>query len=58
MEKLRQKNYVCNQPNYHTVCKKPIVDRGLLTHDDYLKMLSTPKGYKWHGITSYDDQNR
>lgn len=52
-EKLRQKNNVCNQQSYHTVCKNPIVDRRLLTHSDYLKMLSTPKGYKWQGMTSY-----
>jgi len=40
-------NDVCNKPSYHTVCYRPIVDRSLLTHRDYLKMLSTPKGFKW-----------
>lgn len=40
-------NDVCNRPSYHTVCYRPIVDRNLLTHSDYLKMLSTPRGFKW-----------
>lgn len=53
-EKIKyQTRNICNRPSYHTVCKKPIVDRNLLTHDDYLKMLSTPRGFKWPGITSY-----
>lgn len=53
-EKLRLKPYniICSQPT-NNVCYKPIVDRSILKHTDYLKLLSTPKGYKWTGMTSY-----
>lgn len=54
LEKIRHQTYrICNQPSYHTICNKPIVNRNLLTHDDYLYMLSTPKGYKWTGLDTY-----
>lgn len=46
-------NDICNKPSYHTVCYRPIVDRSLLTHRDYLKMLSTPKGFKWIDMPLY-----
>jgi len=46
-------NDVCNKPSYHTVCCKPIVDRSLLTHSNYLKMLSTPRGFKWIDMPLY-----
>lgn len=49
----RNKNYICHHPNYRTVCNRPIVDRNLLTHNDYLNMLATPRGFKWKGMTSY-----
>jgi len=48
-----QTNDICNKPSYHTVCYRPIVDRNLLTHSDYLKMLSTPRGFKWADMPSY-----
>lgn len=44
----------CNPPDYRTVCNKPTVDRNLLTPNDYLNMLSTPKGFKWTGIARYN----
>lgn len=54
LEKLRLKPHnICCRPAYNTVCYKPIVDRSILKHTDYLKLLSTPKGYKWTGMTSY-----
>jgi len=40
-------NDVCDKPSYHTLCYRPTVDRSLLTHRDYLKILSTPRGFKW-----------
>jgi len=46
-------NDVCNKPSYHTVCYRPIVDRSLLTHSDYLKLLSTPRGFKWIDMPLY-----
>lgn len=49
---INQTTDVCNKPSYHTVCYKPIVDRNLLTHSDYLKMLSTPRGFKWTDMPS------
>lgn len=49
----RYNYYVCNRPNYRTLCYKPIVDRNLLTHNDYLNMLATPRGFKWKGMTTY-----
>lgn len=48
-----QTSDACNPPDYRTVCNKPIVDRNLLTPIDYLNMLSTPKGFKWTGMTRY-----
>lgn len=53
-EKVKRQRYdVCNQPSFRTVCNKPILKRNLLTQEDYLKILSTPKGYIWTGISSY-----
>lgn len=53
-EKIKRlTNDICNKPSYHTVCYKPIVDRSLLTHSDYLKMLSTPRGFQWIDMPLY-----
>lgn len=52
----RYTNNVCNQPSYHTVCNKPIVDRNQLTRRDHLNLLSTPKGFKWTGMKPYYKQ--
>lgn len=53
LEKIKvQPHNVCNRPSYRTVCKKPIINRSCLAHDDYQNLLSTPKGYKWIGIAS------
>lgn len=58
LEKIELKtDNVCNRPNYQTICYKPIVDRNLLTRSDYLNMLSTPKGFKWIGIKSYNNKD-
>lgn len=54
LEKIKYLTFdVCNRPEHHAVCTKPIVDRNLLTREDHLNMLATPKGFKWTGIESY-----
>lgn len=50
----RQKKNICHHPSYRTQCYRPIVDRNLLTHSDYLNMLSTPRGFRWKGISYYE----
>lgn len=53
-EKIKHQTFnVCNRPDHHAVCNRPIVDRTLLTHKDHLNMLATPKGFQWTGIESY-----
>lgn len=36
---------VCERPCLHSVCRKPIINRDLLSSDDYANLLSTPRGF-------------